>query len=76
MEILQRIWPRADIIGFVEAHDEETTYYNLFKFLGGKGSKLPRILGAIPSWEGPVIFQNFRLSAKHWAKANEENSIR
>ena len=75
-EILQRIWPRPDIIDFVEAYDEDRTYYNLFKFLEGKGSKLPRILGANPSWEGPVKFQNLHLSAKQWAKANEEDRIK
>ena len=75
-EILQRIWPRADIIDFVEAYDEDRTYYNLFKFLEGKGSKLPRILGVSPSWSGPVKFQNLFLSAKQWARAAEEDRIK
>ena len=29
-EILQRIWPRPDIIDFFEAYDEDRTYFNLF----------------------------------------------
>ena len=33
-EILQRIWPRPDILDFV--YDEERTYFNLYKFLEGK----------------------------------------
>ena len=60
-EILQRIWPRSDIIDFVELHDEERTYNNLIKFLQGKGSKLPSILRAQPSWVGPVKFQSLYL---------------
>ena len=75
-EILQRIWPRQDILDFVEAYDEERTYFNLYKFLQGKGSKLPCILGANPSWQGPVKFQNLYLSAKKWAKSKEEDRIK
>ena len=75
-EILQRIWPRPDILDFVEAYDEERTYFNLYKFLQGKGSKLPCILGANPSWQGPVKFQNLYLSAKKWAKSKEEDRIK
>ena len=73
-EILQRIWPRNHIIDFFEAYDEDRTYFNLFKFLEGQGSKLPKILGAHPTWEGPVKFQNLYLSAKKWAKSNEQDS--
>ena len=75
-EILQRIWPRPDIIDFFEAYDEDRTYFNLFKFLEGKGSKLPKILGPHPTWEGPVKFQNLYLSAKKWAKSNEQDRIK
>ena len=75
-EILYRIWPRSDIIDFVETHDEDRTYHNLIKFLQGKGSKLPCILGANPSWQGPVKFQNLFLSAKKWAKSKEEDRIK
>ena len=64
-EILQRIWPRTHIKDFVEAHDEERTCsLNLFKFLEGKGSKLPRILRVKTHRGGPVKFQNLHLSAK------------
>ena len=75
-EILYRIWPRADIIDFVETHDEDRTYHNLIKFLQGKGTKLPRILGASPSWKEPVTFQELFLSAKQWAKAKEEDRVK
>ena len=70
-EILQRIWPRSDIIHFVEAYDEDITYYNLHKFLEGSSSKLPGILGAHLSWEGPVKFQILYLSEK-----SEQNLMR
>ena len=63
-KILQRIRPRPDILDFFEAYDKYRTYYNLFKFLEGKGSKLPCILGADPSWQGPVKLKNLYLSAK------------
>ena len=69
-EILQKIWPQTDILDFVQAHDKERTYYNLYKFLESKGSKLPTILVAHPSWKGPVKFQNLYLSAKKKVKAN------
>ena len=29
-----------DVLDFVEAHNEKRTYYNLYKFLESKGSKL------------------------------------
>ena len=48
-EIIQIIWPRPDIIDFVEDYDEDRTYHNVFKFLEGKGSELARILGVSPS---------------------------
>ena len=57
-EILQRIWPRSDIIDFIETHDEDRTYKSLIEFLQSKSSKLPRILGASPSWSEPVKFQD------------------
>ena len=75
-EILQRIWPRSDIIDFVETHDEDRTYSSLVNFLQGKGSKLPRILGASPSWPEPVQFQDLFLAAKQWAKSKEEDRIK
>ena len=37
---------------------------------------MPRILGAHPSWEGPVKLQDLNLSAKKWGKANEEDRIK
>ena len=75
-EILYRIWPRSDIIDFVETHDEDRTYKSLIEFLRGKSSKLPRILGASPSWSEPVKFQDLFLSAKQWAKAKEEDRVK
>ena len=62
-EIFRRILPRFDIVNFVETHEEDRTYNSLVKFLQGKGSKLPRILGASPSWPEPVQFQDLFLSA-------------
>ena len=43
IEILQRIWQRPDIIDFVDAYDDDRTFYILFKILEGKSSKLPSI---------------------------------
>ena len=53
---------------------ELTTIF--FKFLEGKGSKLIRILGANPSLEELVKFQNLHLLVKQWAKDNEEDRIK
>ena len=75
-EIIQRIWPRPDILDFVEAYDEDRTYCNLYKFLEGKCSQLPCILGANPFWQGPVKFQRLYLSAKKWAKSKKEDRIK
>ena len=74
-KIIQRIGPRLDILDFFEAYDEDRTYYNIYKYLEGKGSKLPCILGANPSLQGSVKFQNWYLSAKKWAKSKEEDGL-
>ena len=67
---------RSDIIDFVETHDEDRSCNRLVKFLQGKGTKLPRILGVSPSWPEQVKFQDLFLSAKQWAKANEEDRVK
>ena len=75
-KILQRIWPRSDIIDFVETHDEDRKYNSLVKFLQGKCSKLPRILGTSLSWPEPVQYQDLFLSAKQWAKSKKEDRVK